>query len=443
MLERQFKSIKRSIYQFSQWVIVQNWLTISVLAIVAYVLIQAGFILSTPNGLARMQGQDLGLQYWDTANYVGLAHRFQVSPFYPLWPWMIQAIAGVTGMDSYHIAIGTSELIFLASFPLCLWVFIELIQDKPIAVGCFLLYVLGPNAIFGGIGYTEAIFALLSLLFLLCLSRYLKSWNNIYLYFIGPLVILMNLARPALIQTIFSLVVSLSVMIGLSKAGKLDMGGNLRKFFPLVIIISIAAIVGYSIYGWTCVSMGDSFFAPFHAQTTWGRKLQLRPLLLLLPRSLLIDLHSLYLPAAIWAVYVALIGYEFKSQDKKLYFPIPQGWGMIALIHPMISVFLHRKFKLVEIQGRIIDSPAFSLVGLYCFCFSAVHSLINFLANSGYLYSASRHYFGTPYAFVSIAYISLLFERRKLIRVFGAVLIAGVLLLGEQWHNYTKGSWLG
>ena len=122
------------------------------------------------------------------------------------------------------------------------------------------------------------------------------------------------------------------------------MGGNLRKFFPLVIVISIAAIVGYSIYGWTCVSMGDSFFAPFHAQTTWGRKLQLRPLLLLLPRSLLIDLHSLYLPAAICAVYVALIGYEFKSQDKKLYFPIPQSWGMIALVHPMVSVFLHRKF---------------------------------------------------------------------------------------------------
>ena len=99
MLERQFKSVKGLIYQFSQWVIVQNWLTISILAIVAYVLIQAGFILSTPNGLARMQGQDLGLQYWDTANYVGLAHRFQVSPFYPLWPWMIQAIARVTGMN--------------------------------------------------------------------------------------------------------------------------------------------------------------------------------------------------------------------------------------------------------------------------------------------------------------------------------------------------------
>jgi hypothetical protein len=423
--------------------VAQNLWVISSLAIAAYLLIQSICIFSTPNGLARMQGQPLGgLEYWDTANYVALAQQPRVSAFYPLWPWVISSISKLTGIALLPTAIVTSELIFLASFPLCLWVFLKLINNKTIAVSCFFLYVLGPNALFSAIGYTEAIFSFFSLLFLFCLFQYVRSWNLSYLALMLPLTVLMNLSRPVLIQTVFSVAACWGVTFGLSKLGLRKVSRvDLKRLGVLAVLIALAAIAGYSIYGGYCVSLGDGFFAPFRAQETWGRKLQLRPLLLLLPRALLIDLYGLYLPAALCAVYVVLGVRRARQRDAS--FPIPQGWGMLGLLHPALSVFLHKRFHRAELQGSVADSPAFSFVALYCLFFSGVHSLINFLANSGYLYSTARHYFGSPYAFLSIAYVSLWFERHKLSRLFGVVLVASVYLLGQLWISHTQGLWIG
>lgn len=80
---------------------------------------------------------------------------------------------------------------------------------------------------------------------------------------------------------------------------------------------------------------------------------------------------------------------------------------------------------------------------LYAIAFSGVHSIINFLANSGYLYSTARHYFGSPYAFVAIGALLTAFAVPQIIRVAWIVAAVGLLWLGEQWWYYGSGRWLG
>lgn len=80
---------------------------------------------------------------------------------------------------------------------------------------------------------------------------------------------------------------------------------------------------------------------------------------------------------------------------------------------------------------------------LYAVGFSGIHSIINFLANSGYLYSTARHYFGSPFAFIAIGAMLKAFGHSRLNRVVWVLAAVGVLWLGEQWWHYGAGRWLG
>ncbi|HIK45817.1 MAG TPA: hypothetical protein IGR64_13175 [Leptolyngbyaceae cyanobacterium M65_K2018_010] len=80
---------------------------------------------------------------------------------------------------------------------------------------------------------------------------------------------------------------------------------------------------------------------------------------------------------------------------------------------------------------------------LYAIAFSGIHSVINFLANSGYLYSTARHYFGSPYAFVGIGTILAALSIPQLNRLTWVIAAIGFLWLGEQWFHYGTDRWLG
>jgi hypothetical protein len=437
------------------------WLKVAAVAGV-YLSLQLLMLLGTGVGWQKfwvLQPVDT-FQYWDAIHYADLAVNPFCSAFYPLWPALVRWVAQPdTAAAALRVGIPGSALIFLGSLPLALLTFERLIRSPNLALLAFVLYALGPNAVFQAIGYTESLFGLLSLLFLLCLHGVERGKENritqlgLYLAIFG-LSVALNLVRPILLQTGFAIAFTL-IVLGLIP---MALEPGVRRFRwpiqPLIVatLIGVGSLVGYSLYGRFCLNTMGSFLGPFQAQLEWGRTFAFRPWLLLFPRSLFMDIHGLYTPALIfvalgWVLWAGL------RQRPSLQLPLPRhpGW-YVLLAHPLvftgvmaglnrfgqrwlISVPLPPTADLLKSLGRF---PI-----LYAIALSGIHSVINFLANSGYLYSTARHYFGTPFAFVGIGAILAAFSSPQLNRLGWVIAAMGLLWLGEQWFHYGTGRWLG
>ncbi len=436
------------------------WLKVALTAGI-YLLLQLLMLLGTGQGWQKfwvLQPLE-NFEYWDAIHYANLAVSPACSAFYPLWPAVVRSLAAPeNAVQALRVGISGSELIFLASLPLALLTFERIIRHQRLALLAFVLYALGPNAVFQSIGYTESLFGVLSLLFLLCLHRaeqkLASQYKRLGLYIaVFGLSALLNLVRPALIQSWFAIAFALVGLYLIQRFAQPPQShrGMWSQSLTLASLVGVGSLVGYSIFGLFCLhTMGD-FLGPFQAQVEWGRTLAFRPWLLVLPRSLLFDLHGLYTPMLVFAALGWLLwGAYRKRQQLHLHLPKPP-WLYIFLVHPLAFVLLmlglgrfgQRWLTHLPVQpGAVLQSVGrFSV--LYAIAFSGVHSLINFLANSGYLYSTARHYFGTPYAFVGIGAVLAAFGLPQLNRLAWVAAIAGLLWLGEQWFYYGSGRWLG
>lgn len=420
-----------------------------------YLLVQA-IALSLAGGWQKffvLQGES-AFQYWDAIHYFHLAEASGCSAFFPLWPLLVSALSRheliFQGL-AFQIVLG--EVIFFASLPLALAVFRRVIGDDRIAALMLLLYALGPNSIFFSIGYTESIFSLLSFLFLLSFFACLEGSGfrlNACCMLLAVLSSLLNLTRPALIQTIFSSLFC-ACFVFVSHRDLAESFGRLRALLAPLGAVLAGAIVGYSVYGFYCLKVAGDFWSPFHQQVTWGRTLSFRPWLLVTPRSLLIDLHGLYLPMLLLLV-VILVVVAYRRGQEVISFGLPRRPGfLLALVHPLLATMvLAFRRRRESVGARVCDviilrtlerlrDPLF----LYCLAFSGVHSAINFAANSGYLYSTSRHYFATPFAFVAIGIVLSALSWRYVEKVLLGIGGVGVVLLGVQWMNWAGNRWVG
>ncbi|WP_272061318.1 hypothetical protein [Oscillatoria sp. CS-180] len=273
------------------------------------------------------------------------------------------------------------------------------------------------------------------------------------------LTVLLNLTRPSLIQSLFAIAFTLVTLFCLQyltvnsssgygiKVNKLP-----KRALALAVTIGAGSITGYSIYGFYCWRTTDSFFRPFQAQIDWGRTLAFRPWLLLFPRSLLIDLHGLYLPALLCLGLVYLL-YASTQKASALKLGLPkQPWLYLLLAHPLVFIGILLGLKRfarnwVKTVATVPKQQWIDYLGqfpiLYAIAFSSVHSLINFLANSGHLYSTSRHFFAAPYAFIGLGAILSIVSIPQLNRLMGMVRIVGMGLLVQQWFSYAADGWLG
>lgn len=405
-------------------------------------------------------------QYWDAEIYAQLAIAPACTAFYPLWPRILAVVSpAMTQTVTLKTAIFLSQGLFLLSLPLALFVFEKIIRNRAIAFLVFFLYALGPNAIFQSIGYTETLFSILSL-FLLWTIRSLEeqrntSLNRLILSY-GIILILsslLSLTRPVLIQTFLAIAFALLVSFFLSQRSEnyLFFTADRSRWLPrqslgLAVVIGSGTVLGYCIYGAYCLRTTGDFFAPFQAQVEWGRSLGFRPWLLLFPRSLLFDLHGIYLPALLMVTVTWLLT-AIIQKKATLEVSLPkQNWVYIFLIHPLVfsgilaglNQFARRTVKTFKVP---VDPDWVNYLGrfsvLYAIAFSSSHGLINFFVNSGFLYSASRHFFGTPFAFVGMGALLSALSLPKLNRVTWAVAIVGILLLINQWMSYGTEGWLG
>ena len=433
-----------------------------------YLLVQGLTLSFTATGWAKYHVQ-LPLeqsQYWDAGIYAQLAIAPRCTAFYPLWPWLIRVLGSpATPTQALQGATVGSTLVFLGSLPLALLTFAKIIRQPRIAFLAFCLYALGPNAIFHGIGYTESLFSSLSLGLLFTLAviedspQLGRGQTMGLLGLLLALTTLMSLARPMMVPALGAIALVLCLVVTLRVYGKQG-GTEPRSPAPLrsarlpwlVGIMGVGSLLGYSLYGGYCWRTAGDFWAPFHAQVDWGRSLALRPQLLLLPRSLLIDLHGLYLPLLLMVAIAWLLWGVYRgSPGLRLVLP-RSPWFYALLIHPLVFtaglVGLHywgrshtRLITLPVTPGWSNYLGRFSV--LFAIAFSGAHALINLLANSGNLYSTSRHVFGTPFVFVGIGVLLTALNQPVLNRVTWGIGAIGIGLLAQQWVAFATNGWLG
>ncbi|MEM9504580.1 MAG: hypothetical protein AAGA01_11560 [Cyanobacteria bacterium P01_E01_bin.43] len=441
------------------------WARVGVTAAV-YLALQWTVLLLHPTGWAKywvLQSPDTR-QYWDAGIYAQLALTPACTAFYPLWPRLIHWLGLSTELvPTLRLAQLASASLFLLSLPIALFTFEQLLKNRQIAFLSFFLYAVGPNAIFHSIGYTESLFSLLSLLFLLTLvaieepsvsSDKAAGWYGV----LFALTVGLSLTRTILLQSGFAIACTLGIVLSLrwmrspSSCSTAHLERVPSQPLSLAAAIGTGSLVGYSLYGISCWRTVGDFWAPFHAQVEWGRTVGLRPSLLLLPRSLLIDLHGLYLPALISVAVIGMLSVAARQrQHLVVILPRQVGWYLL-LLHPLVFTgvlmglarFRHAWIEVIKVS-HLADWPRYlgRFSVLYAIAFAGVHSLINLLANSGNLYSTSRHFFGTPFAFVGIGAILSALSMPQLTRLGWGLAVVGVGLLAQQWVSYATDGWLG
>ncbi|WP_016950622.1 hypothetical protein [Anabaena sp. PCC 7108] len=382
--------------------------------------------------------------YWDIELYANMALQNTCTAFYPLWGFIVGWIFHPQNLEQFaHGMKITATAFFLISTPLVFWVFQKAFKNQYLALIITLAYTVNPMAIFRVIGYTESLFSLLAILFIWLLLKENKLNEKIKLILLSLLVIFMALTRPVLIQMIFASTLSLITIFLLTKQVRIN------HIFR-TITICISSILGYSIYGFSCLQLRGDFFAPFHDQKLWGKKLGLHLDLLFFPKSPLFDLLGLYLPIIIFIIALFVIYWKIKNYQPSVFVPKIFIWDILIMYPPVLtlayiftSIFtLFRGVKKQIITSKFTQSLQDNYVFWFCMYFSIINSLIVFFSQNR-LASLARYIFAIPFFFLALGYLYCCFPgKRKYKTLLFMTIISGFGLV-EQWINYGKDQWLG
>jgi len=396
--------------------------------------------------------------FYDIEHYSNLAIHPTCNAFYPLWPWLISKLGKLQTVDDaafYFRAFGS--LLSLISIPLFLLLLKQNIKSYKIVVLVVALYAVNPLSVFRMIGYTEGIFSVLSLIFLIFLSN-LNTNSKLSIKLIYILIsvfilsLLLSLTRPFLIQVIFASVLALiSVLVITKFQNSLNLLKSLKIYGITTFTICLGASVGYCIYGYYCFQSRGDFFAPFHDQKAWGKTLGFYPQLFFIPLTYA-DFISIYLPAIAmilsWLIAIS-------TSLKRLIFVVPKLWQWILLLAypPAFLAFYGWDFKRINFSEKVINSNEINLtqgaenvsisyVFWFCIYFALIHSIIIVFSDQK-LTSLRRFIFGTPYFFSAIAYISQCFPYRKVSKLLLWILGLSSMWLVHYWLDYANGVWIG
>jgi hypothetical protein len=402
--------------------------------------------------------------YWDVKAYAEMVLNNSCLAFYPLWPMLIRFLFHPQTIDeAAHSLLVVSTVIFFISIPLLVWVFDQAFSNRSLALLLVIAFTLNPMSIFRVIGYTESFFTTLSLLFI-CVylaQTILVEKNQLILIFV--LTFLMSLTRPILLPFVFASLATLGTILFWASL-KLETI-NWRSFLAqiqqysreikLTFTISIAALLGYSVYGFFCWRWRGNFFAPFTDQKLWGTKLGLHLELLLLPKSPLIDLLGLYFPLLVLFIALILLYWKITNQSPLLWIPKSPLWNFLFLYPPLLIVvnivnFLRLKNKPAEVAGSLtrlsVADYTETLSRNYLFWFSVyfavAHSAMIFFTRDR-LASLGRYIFGVPFFFLALGYLCCCIPGKKTYQALWGLILIGAIALVEQWVNYGYNKWLG
>ncbi|KGG12078.1 MULTISPECIES: hypothetical protein [Prochlorococcus] len=419
-------------------------------------------ILLNPNLIPRLLGQTSHISkygYLDMEHYIFLAQNkyidLQRTAYYPLWPFLLSTFTKLTSLEIYKATILLSSIFGILSITLIKPLFYRVSNSRLFANCSFYLYTLSPMTVVFFMGYTESIFAFQSIVLLLSMHNILtaKIYRPFSL-FLNYLVIfassiLLSLTRPILIQTIFSIALSISFLI---IANKIRFR-FLKKYLFLSSLILLGTFAGYVIYGNILVDHQFRFFEPFYAQEMWNKSLGFRPIYFLTSKSPLIDFWALYYP------FILLIGY-FNGLSNYFFRKIstvPFRKLALTLLYPPIGIIsgIFSNDISKRTASENLDQPKNTLITTYTadkdflFYFSTFfafsHSLICFLTQPFYMASLGRYVFGQPFFYLSLCLF--LNNRIELISIkqrylFLATLFISSLYLLINFINYANADFL-
>ncbi|BAY11472.1 mannosyltransferase [Calothrix sp. NIES-2098] len=401
--------------------------------------------------------------YWDVEAYAEMAINPSCKAFYPLWPFLIRNIFHPQTIEqAAHYFLVTATILFFISTFLFFWLSQKAFQSFYLAFLVSLAYAINPMAIFRAIGYTESLFTFLSIFFIwICLPNF-KINQNLKIYFLFFITFLMSLARPIVVQIVFSTLAAILTVItweclDLKNYSVRTILKNLQKYrheLKLTIAIWISALLGYIVYGTFCWQTRGDFFAPFHDQSHWGKSFGLHLELLFLPKTLLIDLLGLYLPLIVLSSALFFIYLKKIKLESQIILPKFISWWNILFLYPplLIVVYLFNFFKVnlkrlkTDSANAIPSNYAHTLAKNYifwvCVYFTLAHSVIVFLTQ-GSLFSLGRYVFAMPFLFVAIGYLYRCIPgNTKYNTLFCLISISAIILI-QQWIRYGQDKWLG
>ncbi|QSJ17163.1 mannosyltransferase [Nostoc sp. UHCC 0702] len=397
--------------------------------------------------------------YWDVEHYAKLALNPSCNAFYPLWPFIIRTVFHPQTIEqaAHYFSVVATALFFVSTF-LVFWVFQTALRRLDLVFWLVLAYSVNPMAIFRVIGYTESLFAFLSILFIwICLPQ-LKINQNLQLCLIFIITFFMALTRPVLLQILFSAIASLGTIfyfqtlreIGFFYNKLLAVITNYIYEIKTTITICVSALFGYSIYGSFCLITRGDFFATFQDQKLWGKKFGLHLELLFTPKSPLFDLLGLYLPAIILFLSVIFVYFQLTRHELNIFVPKSQLWNLL-LIYPPLLIILYfinylkyqKQAKLTKLAtNKYTQTLSENYIFWFSIYFSFIHCVIVFFTQDR-LFSLARFIFALPFFFIAVGYIYLCIPGKKIYKALFYFLLISAIALFDQWANYSQDKWLG
>ena len=436
----------------------------SVSIVLVFIFFTLIAIIINPHIFASFSSNSPAKLFFDVGHYSNLVIHPTCNAFYPLWPWLISKLGNLKTLDDaafYFRIVGS--LLSLISIPLFILLLKQHVKSYKIIFLVVALYAMNPLSVFRMIGYTEGIFSVMSLIFLILLSN-LKlttkiSIKSIYILLsVFILSLLLSLTRPFLLQVTFSATFALISLLIINKfKNNLDISRYL-KIYGLTglttFIICLGALVGYCIYGYYCLHSRGDFFAPFADQKNWGKKLGFYPQLFFIPLTLA-DFTSIYLPPIVLIISFLIC---ISNNIKRVVFIVPKIWQWILLLaYPPAFIASYgldlKKINSSENATNLTNLQEINLtqasqnlstsyVFWFCIYFVLIHSIVVVFTDQT-LASLRRYIFGTPYFFVVIAYISNCFPTRKITKLLIWLLGFSSIWLVQYWLDYANDVWIG
>ncbi len=402
--------------------------------------------------------------YWDVKHYAEMALSNLCLAFYPLWPVLIRILFHPQTVDqAAHSLLVTSIIIFFIVTPLFIWIFRKEFSHQYLAFLCVLAFSLSPMAIFRVIGYTESLFSALSIIFIWVCLRQTNLTENFRLALVFVVTFAMSLTRPILMPFWFSSVAALGTIffferLKLETRDEESFLTQIKGFsreIKMTLTICLAALLGYSIYGFFCFQSRGNFFAPFLDQKNWGTKPGLHLELLLFPKSPLFDLLGLYFPLLLMLLALTFVYFKIKNQTPLVWVPKYQFWNILFLYPPLLILiyvinYLRLKKKSAKVDGSLTKLTTYDITQslsrnyLFWFCiyYPVFHSLLIFFTRDR-LYSLGRFIFGVPFFFMALGYLCCCIPSKKTYQALWWFILICAIALVEQWVNYGKNNWLG
>lgn len=362
--------------------------------------------------------------YFDVSAYANMSLSDQCTAFYPMLPWIVRNLFRPTNFEQAVIGLKIISCIcFVISIPLSAHLINKIVSNQNTAFLLSLVYNISPMAIFRVIGYTEGLFALLSLVLIwLLITKNLDLKITSVLTF--AIVFCMSLTRPVSLQIIFSTITTL-IIISLTKKAKENLQWHelfksikdqYKNWVYQCLMMTAATVSGYSIYGFLCLQLRSDFLAPFNDQRLWGKSLGFYPQIFWSLEYPLFEQMSLYFPVIFLIGIIVTLYIFLKPVKLKVFIPTSSlGWWLVllypsifVLVYILVSIFQKmKKVKLTTIElynsqktKKLLSNHIF----WFCFCFVMSHIFINLLTVDK-IYSLSRFTFSLPFFFVFVAYI--------------------------------------